>query len=145
MLHSICQLLLLLVSCFSRVRLCDPMDCSLPGSSVRGIFQARYWSGLPLPSPQYVSKFEKLSSGHRTGKGQFSFQSQRRNAKECSKYCTIALISMLARLYSKSYKLGFSSIWTKDFQMYNLGFKETEEPEIKLPVFIGLWRKQGGF
>ena len=25
-----------------------------------------------------VSKFGKLSSGHRTGKGQFSFQSQRR-------------------------------------------------------------------
>ena len=32
----------------------DPMDCSLPGSSVHGIFQARvleYWSGVPLPSP----------------------------------------------------------------------------------------------
>jgi len=27
---------------------------------------------------QYDSKFEKLSSGHRTGKGQFSFQSQRK-------------------------------------------------------------------
>ena len=27
---------------------------------------------------QYSSKFEKLSSGHRTGKGQFSFQSQRK-------------------------------------------------------------------
>ena len=27
---------------------------------------------------QYASKFGKLSSGHRTGKGQFSFQSQRR-------------------------------------------------------------------
>ena len=26
----------------------------------------------------YASKFEKLSSGHRTGKGQFSFQSQRK-------------------------------------------------------------------
>ena len=25
----------------SRVQLCDPMDCSLPGSSVYGIFQAR--------------------------------------------------------------------------------------------------------
>ena len=25
----------------SRVRLCDPMDCSLPGSSVHGILQAR--------------------------------------------------------------------------------------------------------
>ena len=27
---------------------------------------------------QYVSKFGKLSNGHRTGKGQFSFQSQRK-------------------------------------------------------------------
>ena len=26
---------------------------------------------------QYATKFGKLSSGHRTGKGQFSFQSQR--------------------------------------------------------------------
>ena len=27
------------------------MDCSLPGSSVPGIDQARTWSGLPFPSP----------------------------------------------------------------------------------------------
>ena len=27
---------------------------------------------------QYASKFRKLSSGHKTGKGQFSFQSQRK-------------------------------------------------------------------
>ena len=27
---------------------------------------------------QYVSKFGKLSSGHKTGKGQFSLQSQRK-------------------------------------------------------------------
>ena len=27
---------------------------------------------------KYASKFEKLSSGYRNGKGQFSFQSQRR-------------------------------------------------------------------
>ena len=27
----------------------------------------------------YASKFGKLSSGHRTGKGQFSFQSQRKD------------------------------------------------------------------
>ena len=31
--------------------LCDPMACSLPGSSVHGILQARIWSGLPFPSP----------------------------------------------------------------------------------------------
>ena len=27
------------------------MNCSLPGSSVHGILQATYWSGLPFPSP----------------------------------------------------------------------------------------------
>ena len=26
--------------------------------------------------------------------------------------------------------------------MYKLGFKEAEEPEVKLPTFIGSWRKQ---
>ena len=31
--------------------LCDPMDCSPPGSSIQGIFQAREWNGLPFPSP----------------------------------------------------------------------------------------------
>ena len=28
------------------------MDYSLPGSSIHGIFQAKYWSGVPLPSPK---------------------------------------------------------------------------------------------
>ena len=36
--------------------------------------------GIPveLCCTQYASKFGKLTSGHRTGKGQFSFQSQRK-------------------------------------------------------------------
>ena len=35
----------------SCLTLCDPMDCSLPGSPVHGIFRQQYWSGLPFPSP----------------------------------------------------------------------------------------------
>ena len=31
--------------------LCVPMDCSPPGSSVHGIFQEEYQSGLPCPPP----------------------------------------------------------------------------------------------
>ena len=31
--------------------LCDPMDCSPPGSCVHGVLQARYWSGLPCLPP----------------------------------------------------------------------------------------------
>ena len=29
----------------------DPVDCSPPGSSIHGIPQKEYWSGLPFPSP----------------------------------------------------------------------------------------------
>ena len=29
----------------------DPMDGSLPGSSVHGFSRQEYWSGVPLPSP----------------------------------------------------------------------------------------------
>ena len=32
--------------------LCDPMDCSLPCSSIHGIFQQEYWSELPFLSPE---------------------------------------------------------------------------------------------
>ena len=35
----------------SHVLLCSPMDCNPPGSSVHGIFQEGYWSGLPSPLP----------------------------------------------------------------------------------------------
>ena len=49
---------------------------------------------------------------------------------------------MLARLCSKPFRLGFSSMWTKSFYMYKLGFEEAEEPEIKLPTFLGSWRRQ---
>ena len=38
---------------------CDPMDCSLPGSCIHGIFQARVWSGVPLPSPTHLCKHNK--------------------------------------------------------------------------------------
>ena len=36
---------------FSHVQLCDPMDQSLPGSSVMGFSRQEYWSGLPCPPP----------------------------------------------------------------------------------------------
>ena len=43
----LCFCVLVAQSCLT---LCDPMDCSLPDSSVHGIFQARYWSGVPFSS-----------------------------------------------------------------------------------------------
>ena len=37
------------VKSLSCVRLCDPTDCSLPGSSVYGIFQARILEWVTFP------------------------------------------------------------------------------------------------
>ena len=34
--------------------LCDPMDCSSPDSSIHGILQAEYWSGLLFLSPRHL-------------------------------------------------------------------------------------------
>ena len=75
------------------------------------------------------------NSGHRTGKGQFSFQSQRK-AMPKNAQTTIQLHSFhtLARLFSKSFKLGFCSRQTENFQMFKLDLEKAEEPEIKLPA-----------
>ena len=50
---------------------------------------------------QYARKFGKLSSDHRTGKGQFSFQSQERQCQRMLKLCTIALISHASKVMLK--------------------------------------------
>ena len=42
----------------------QPMDCSLPGSSVRGISQAEYWHGLQFPSPGHLPDPEIESMSH---------------------------------------------------------------------------------
>ena len=52
---------------------------------------------------------------------------------------------MLGRLCSESFKLGFNSMWTENFQMHKWGFEEAKEPEFKLTTFFVSWRKQGSF
>ena len=60
------------------------------------------------------------------------------STKECSNQWTIPLISSCL----KSCMLGFSIMQTKNFQMFKLGLEKAENPEIKLPAFIGSQRKQ---
>ena len=47
--------------------------------------KANRGDGISVELFQYASKSGKLSSGHRTGKGQFSFQSQRKECQEMLK------------------------------------------------------------
>ena len=51
---------------------------------------------------QFLSKFGKLSSGHRTGKGQFSFQSLRKaTPKNVQTNIQLALISYASKVMLK--------------------------------------------
>ena len=86
------------------------------------------------------AKFGKLSGGHRTGKGQFSFQSQRKAIKECSNYHTIALISHASKVILKILQARFQQY--VNFQMFKLALEKAEEPEIKLPTAAGSWKKK---
>ena len=92
---------------------------------------------------QYASKFGKLSSGRRTGKGQFSFQSQRKampkNAQTTAQWNSP---HTLVKSCSKFFKPGFCSTWTMNFQMFKLVLEKAEEPEIKLPTSAGSSKKQ---
>ena len=92
---------------------------------------------------QRASKFGKLSCSHRPGKGQFSFQPQRRAMpKNIQTTAQLHSFHMRARSCSKSFKLGFNSMWTKNFQMCNLDLEKKEEPDIKLPTSIESQKKQ---
>ena len=92
---------------------------------------------------QYARKFGKLSNGHRTGKGQFSFQPQRKAMPKNAQTTTQLYSShTLAKKCSKFSKPGFSNTWTENLQMFKMDLEKAEEPEIKLPTFVGSMKKQ---
>ena len=92
---------------------------------------------------QYASKFGKLSSGHRTGKGQFSFWSQRKAMPKNIQTTTQLDIShMLAKYCSKFSKPGFNSMWTVKFQMFKVDLEKAEEPKVKFPTSTGSLKRQ---
>ena len=49
---------------------CSPMNCSPPSSSVHGILQQEYWSGLPFPTAGNLSStgIKPASLGSYTGR-----------------------------------------------------------------------------
>ena len=64
------------------------------------------------------------------------------SAKECSNYCTIALISHGSKVMLTILLPGFNSTRTMNFQMFKLDLEKAEEPEVKLPTSAGSSKKQ---
>ena len=64
------------------------------------------------------------------------------NAKECSNYCTIALISHTSKVMLKILPARFQQYMNQEHPDTQLDFEETDEPEIKIPTFIVSWGKK---
>ena len=87
---------------------------------------------------QYARKFGKLSSGHRTAKGQFLFQSQKRTMPKNVQTSLIALISHASKVMLKILQARLQQYMNWEFP----DLEKAEEPEIKLPTSTGSWTKQ---
>ena len=68
--------------------------------------------------------------------------SKKGNAKECSNYHTIALISHASKVMLKFSKPGINSMGTVNSLMFKLVLEKADEPETKLPTSAGSWKKQ---
>ena len=64
------------------------------------------------------------------------------NAKECSNYHTIALISHASKVMLKILQARLQQHVNCELLMSKLVLEKTEEPEIKLPTSAGSWKKQ---
>ena len=74
---------------------------------------------------QYASIFGKPSSGHRTEKGQFFFPIPKKgNAKECSNYRTIALISHASKVMLKILQARLQQYMNGELPDIQAGFRK---------------------
>ena len=74
---------------------------------------------------QYASKFGKLSSAHRTGKmSVFIPIPKTGNAKECSNYCTIALISHASKVMLKILQVRLQQYVNSELPDVQAGFRK---------------------
>ena len=64
------------------------------------------------------------------------------NAKECSNYCTITLISHASKVYSKIFQARLHQYVTQELPDEEAGLRKGKEPEIKLSTSTGSQKKQ---
>ena len=92
---------------------------------------------------QYASTFGKLSSGHRTGKGQFSFQFPKKgNAKECSSYRTIALILQASKGMLKILQTSLHQYMNCELPDIQTGFIKGRETSYQIANICWSLKKQ---
>ena len=64
------------------------------------------------------------------------------NAKECSNYPIIALISHASKVMLKILRVRLRKYMNRELEVFILGLEKAEVPEIKLPTSAVSWKKQ---
>ena len=91
---------------------------------------------------QYVSKFGKLISGHRTGKGPIP---KKGNAKECANYHTIALISHVNKLMLKILQARLQQYMNCELPDVQAGFRKGRGTRDQIANLAGSRKKQESY
>ena len=84
----------------------------------------------------------KLSSGHRTGKGVFNTIPKKRNAKECSNYPTIALISNAIKAVLKIVQAKLQQYMNRELPDIQVGFRKGRESRDQIVNICCIIEKQ---
>ena len=80
---------------------------------------------------------------YRTGKRQFSFQSQKKgNSKQCSNHSTIALISHAIKIILKILQARLQQYINHELPDTQVGFRTARGTRITLPTSTGSLKKQ---
>ena len=92
---------------------------------------------------QYARKFGKIGSGHRTGKCQFSFQSQRRAMLKNDQTTAHLYSSHMRKVMPKILQARLQQYVNRELPDVQAGFRKGRGTRgTKLPTSSGSWQKQ---
>ena len=95
-------------------------------------FQCRYMPAN-LENSAVVTGLENFS---------FHFNPKERHVKECSNYCTVALISHASKVMLKILQARLQQYVNCELLDVQACFRKAEEPEIKLPTSARSWKNK---
>ena len=104
----------------SCLTLCDPMDCSLPGSSVHGIFQALVLEWIAISFSSRSSRPRDRTQFSCIVDWRFTFWATR----ELSNYHTIALISHASKVMPKILQASLQQYVNCELPYVQAGFRK---------------------
>ena len=144
---------------------CGLMDCSLPGSSVHGIFQARVLEWVAIAFSRRSSWSRDWTQVSRIVGRRFTIWATRElggtktqqwpqdwkrsvfipkkgSAKECSNYCTIALISYASKVVLKILQTRLQQYVNHELPDVQPGFRKGRGTRDQITNIIGSLKKQ---